>query len=137
MPAPLNMTKVAVGCAEIDTLRARLDSRASAGETFVVTRFRPTRADELVGGSLYWIIKHRLVARQEILGFAEDEDGKRCRILLSADLRPVRAQPKRAHQGWRYLPGPDAPADLGGDEAEGMAALPSAMAAELSALALI
>ena len=64
-------------------------------------------------------------------------DGKRCRILLSADLRPVRAHPKRAHQGWRYLAGADAPADLGGDEAEGMAALPSAMAAELSALALI
>jgi hypothetical protein len=133
----LHLTKVAVGCAEPETLRARLESRASGGETFIVTRFRPKQADELVGGSLYWIIKHRLVARQEILGFADDPDGKRCRILLSTDLRPVRAVPKRAHQGWRYLPGADAPADLGGDEAEGMAALPSAMAAELSALALI
>ena len=35
----------------------------------IVTRFRPTRADELVGGSLYWIIKHRIAARQTILGF--------------------------------------------------------------------
>jgi hypothetical protein len=133
----LNITKVAVGCAELDTLRARLDSRAADGETYIVTRFRPKRESELVGGSLYWIIKHRLVARQEILGFSEDPDGKRCRILLSADLRAVRAHPKRAHQGWRYLPAADAPPDLGGDEAEGLSALPAPMAAELTALALI
>lgn len=133
----LHITKVAVGCAELDTLRARMEARASDGETYLVTRFRPKRESEMVGGSVYWIIKHRLVARQEILGFADDPDGKRCRILLSAALHPVRAHPKRAHQGWRYLAGADAPADLGGDEAEGMAALPSAMAAELSALALI
>ncbi len=133
----LNITKVAVGCAELDTLRARLDSRAEDGETYIVTRFRPKRESELVGGSLFWIIKHRLIARQEILGFADDPDGKRCRILLSADLRPVRAHPKRAHQGWRYLPAADAPPDLGGDEAEGLSALPGLLAAELAALALI
>jgi hypothetical protein len=137
MAAELHITKVAVGCAELDTLRERMASRAEAGETFITTRYRPKRDSELVGGSLFWIIKHRLVARQEILGFEEEPDGKRCRILLSAELRPVRAHPKRAHQGWRYLSAADAPTDLGGDEAEGMAALPSAMAAELSALALI
>ena len=137
MTAPLNMTKVAVGCAEIDTLRDRLDSRAEGGETHIVTRYRPKREAELIGGSLYWIIKHRLVARQEILGFADDPDGKRCRVLLSAELRPVRAQPKRAHQGWRYLVGGDAPADLGDEESDGIAALPGAMVAELSALMLI
>jgi hypothetical protein len=133
----LHITKVAVGCAELDTLRARLDGRAESGETYIVTRYRPKRESEVVGGSLYWIIKHRLIARQEILGFADDPDGKRCRILLSADLRPVRAHPKRAHQGWRYLLAADAPPDLGGDEAEGLSALPGAMAAELAALALI
>jgi hypothetical protein len=133
----LHITKVAVGCTELDTLRERMESRASDGETWLVTRFRPKRESELVGGSVYWIIKHRLVARQEILGFADDPDGKRCRILLSAELRPVRAHPKRAHQGWRYLPAADAPPDLGGAEAEGLSALPGAMAAELAALALI
>ncbi|MDH7640324.1 DUF1489 domain-containing protein [Sphingomonas oryzagri] len=133
----LHITKVAVGCTELDTLRERMESRASDGETYLITRFRPKRESELVGGSVYWIIKHRLVARQEILGFAEDPDGKRCRILLSVDLRPVRAHPKRAHQGWRYLPAADAPPDLGGAEAEGLSALPGAMAAELAALALI
>lgn len=133
----LHITKVAVGCAELDTLRERMESRASDGETYLVTRFRPKRESDLVGGSVYWIIKHRLVARQEILGFADDPDGKRCRILLSAELRPVRAHPKRAHQGWRYLSAADAPPDLGGAEAEGLSALPGAMAAELAALALI
>jgi hypothetical protein len=137
----LHMTKVAVGCTELDTLRARLDSRAVGGETHIVTRFRPKREAEMIGGSLFWIIKHRLVARQEILGFADDESGaggaKRCRVLLSADLRPVRAHPKRAHQGWRYLPGSDAPPDLGGEDADGIEALPGAMVAELSALMLI
>lgn len=133
----LHITKVAVGCAELDTLRERMESRASDGETYLITRFRPKRESELVGGSVYWIIKHRLVARQEILGFADDPDGKRCRILLSAELRPVRAHPKRAHQGWRYLSAADAPPDLGGAEAEGLSALPGAMAAELAALALI
>jgi hypothetical protein len=138
----LHMTKVAVGCADLDALSARLGARAVGGETHIVTRFRPKREAELVGGSLFWIIKHRLVARQEILGFADDESvsakgGKRCRVLLSADLRPVRAHPKRAHQGWRYLPGSDAPADLGGEEADGIGALPGALVAELSALMLI
>ncbi|PXA84354.1 DUF1489 domain-containing protein [Nostoc sp. 3335mG] len=138
----LNITKVAVGCTELDTLRERMEGRAIDGETFLVTRFRPKRDSELIGGSVYWIIKHRLVARQEILGFAEDESvgsdgGKRCRIRLSAELHPVRARPKRAHQGWRYLSVADAPPDLGGAEAEGLSALPGAMAAELAALALI
>ena len=137
MGAPLNMTKVAVGCAEIDALRARLQGRAEGAGTHIVTRFRPKREAELVGGSLYWIIKHRLVARSEIVGFADDPDGKRCRVLLAAELRPVRAHPKRAHQGWRYLAGSDAPADLGGEESDGIAALPGPMVAELSALMLI
>lgn len=137
MAALLHITKVAVGCTEIETLRERLAARAIGGETFITTRYRPKRDSELVGGSLFWIIKHRLVARQEILGFEEEEEGKRCRILLSAVLKPVRAHPKRAHQGWRYLTAADAPADLDGDEAEGMSALPQDMAAELSALALI
>jgi hypothetical protein len=133
----LHLTKVAVGCAEVETLRTRLDSRAESGETFITTRYRPKREAELAGGSLYWIIKHRLVARQVILGFEDEPEGKRIRIRLAADLVTVRAQPKRAHQGWRYLPEADAPADLDGEEADGLAELPPRIAAELFALALI
>ncbi len=133
---PLHMTKVAFGCDTVDILRDRLIGRASGGEATVSTRFRPKRADELVGGSLYWIVKHRLVVRSPIVGFVEDEDGKRCIIRVDARLIPVRARPKRAHQGWRYLVGADAPADFDGDD-DGLAALPANIAADLSALALI
>ena len=69
--ASLHLTKVAVGCADADFLGERLIARASAGESFIMTRYRPTRAAELEGGSLYWIIRHQLVARSPILGFAE------------------------------------------------------------------
>lgn len=134
MPA-LNISKVAVGCKTFDALRKRQEARRTDGIVPIVTRFRPTRADELIGGSIYWIIKHRLAARQTILGFAEDKD-RRTIIRLDPDLVPVRALPKRAHQGWRYLAAEDAPVDFDGDD-EGLAALPPGLAIKLSALALI
>jgi hypothetical protein len=134
MPA-LHISKVAVGCASFDTLKRRQESRLSDGVVPIVTRFKPTRADELIGGSIYWIIKHRLAARQTILGFAEGKD-RRTIIRLDPMLVPVRARPKRAHQGWRYLESADAPQDFDGDD-EGLAALPPGLAIKLSALALI
>jgi hypothetical protein len=134
MPA-LHISKVAVGCASFDTLKRRQESRLADGVVPIVTRFKPTRADELIGGSIYWIIKHRLAARQTILGFAEGKD-RRTIIRLDPMLVPVRARPKRAHQGWRYLESADAPQDFDGDD-EGLAALPPGLAIKLSALALI
>jgi len=129
----LHLTKVAVGCASLDALIARMGGRADQGSVRIVTRFRPTRHAELIGGSLYWIIKHRLVARQAILGFHDGED-RRCLIELEAQPVPVLGIPRRAHQGWRYLPAGDAPADLGGTSA---AELPPHILRELGALALI
>lgn len=132
----LHISKVAVGCASVQALQARQDARRQGGYVPLVTRFRPTRADELVGGSIYWIIKHRIVARQTILGFAENESDRRTIIRLDPDLVAVRAWPKRAHQGWRYLRPADAPADLDGDD-DGLAALPPELASRLAGLALI
>jgi hypothetical protein len=132
---PLNISKVAVGCASLNALKRRQESRLSDGIVPIVTRFRPKRADELVGGSIYWIVKHRITARQTILGFAESED-RRTIIRLDPLLVPVRARPKRAHQGWRYLEGADAPKDFDGDD-EGLAELPPSLMVKLSALALI
>jgi len=48
---------------------------------------------------------------------------------------PVRPQPRRAHQGWRYLPGEDAPGDLLDGDDVGM--LPPELARALAVLALI
>jgi hypothetical protein len=133
MPS-LNISKVAVGCASLDALQRRQAARAANGTVPIQTRFRPKRADELIGGSIFWIIKHRIAARQTILGFAESAERKTI-IELDARLVPVKAWPKRAHQGWRYLPAADAPGDFDGDDMLGE--LPPGLLSTLSALALI
>jgi len=131
---PLHLTKVAVGCTDVGALADRLTSRAEGGETWLVTRYRPTRHAELIGGSLYWIIRHQLIARSEILGFAETEEG-RCRIRLGERLIAIRPRTRRAHQGWRYLTATDAPGDFGSGEEGDI--LPPDLAGRLAALALI
>jgi hypothetical protein len=133
---PLHITKVAFSCASLATLERRQALRIRDGEIQLVTRFRPKRADELIGGSIYWIIKHRLVARQAILGFELRAADRRTIIRLSPDLVPVHPSAQRAHQGWRYLAGEDAPGDLLGDET-GLAELPPQLASKLSSLLLI
>jgi len=95
---------------------------------------RPKRADELIGGSIYWIVKHRLVGRQEILRFDERKDG-RIDIVLSAELELIPPFPKRAHQGWRYLEAAGTPAADG--DADGLSELPPLLYTRLSALALV
>lgn len=133
---PLNLSKVAVGCGSFDALEKRQRLRLTHGVVPIVTRFMPKRADELVGGSLYWIVKHRIAARQTILGFDVRAEDRRTIIRLSPDLVPVRARPKRAHQGWRYLDPADAPPDLDGDD-DGLLALPPGLSMKLATLALI
>lgn len=132
----LHISKVAVGCGSVDALRRRQEGRLRGDWVPITTRFRPKRADELVGGSLYWIVKHRLVVRQAILGFGESEGERRTIIRLDPELVPVRALPKRAHQGWRYLSAADAPPDLDG-AGDGTAGLPPPLAERLAVLALI
>ena len=133
----LHITKVAVGCGDADYLRDRMAERDEGGTAFIFTRYRPTRHPEILdGGSIFWIIKHRLVARQTILGFEEIDDGRRWIVRLDARVVPVLARFKRAHQGWRYLTSDDAPADFAGEEGD-LADMPVAMRDELSALALI
>jgi hypothetical protein len=130
----LHLTKVAFGCRTIEALEKRVATRARDGEVRVVTRMRPKRADELIGGSIYWIVKHRLVGRQEILRFEERKDG-RIDIVLSAALELIAPHPKRAHQGWRYLEG-GAAVDLQSDDS-GVAELPPLLYTRLAALALV
>jgi hypothetical protein len=57
-------------------------------------------------------------------------------IYLEPRLVLVQARPKRAHQGWRYLEGADAPTDLG-EAGAGIAELPPALVGELAAMGLI
>ena len=127
------MTKVAFACRDLEMLQARIAGRDIGGEVRVVTRMRPKRASELIGGSLYWIVKHRLIACQQIRRFENREDG-RIDIVCSAELVTVSPRPRRAHQGWRYLEEVDAPPD--GDET-GVAELPAQLYGRLAALALV
>jgi hypothetical protein len=131
---PLHLTKVAFAIDHVDQLAERLAARHAAGEA-MTTRYLPKRVTELEGGSLFWILKHRLVARSPILGFGEAEGG-RVAIHLGPKLVLVEARPKRAHQGWRYLEAGDAPADLGG-EGSGADELPPRLIGELMALGLL
>ena len=135
MPS-LHISKVAVGCGSVEALRRRQESRRQSGFVPIITRFRPKRADELIGGSIYWIVKHRIAVRQTILGFADSEGDRRTIIRLDPELVPVRALPRRAHQGWRYLAAEDAPADFDGDD-DGTTMLPPELASRLAVLALI
>ena len=134
--ASLHISKVAVGCGHVEALRERQRSRLQDGYVPIVTRFLPKRADALIGGSLYWIIKHRFTVRQTIVGFAPSPADQRTIIRLEPALVPVEALAKRAHQGWRYLNAIDAPSDLGG-QADMLEALPRHVVQELLELALI
>ena len=131
----LHLTKVAVGCRDLPALEKRIAGRDDGGEVRVVTRMRPRRMEELVGGSLFWIVKHRLVACQQILRFDDRTDG-RLDIVCSAQLMPVPAKPKRAHQGWRYLDPADAPKP-GDNDDSGIGLLPPPLFGKLAALALL
>lgn len=95
---------------------------------------RPKRAPELIGGNLYWVVKHRLVAGIEILRFEDREDG-RIDIVCRAELKAVSPIPRRAHQGWRYLEDADAPS--GEDDGSGLGQLPPQLYGKLASLALV
>jgi hypothetical protein len=130
----LHLTKVAVGCASLEALQNRIARRVSGGVVRIPTRMRPKRMEELLGGSLHWIVKHRIIARQQILRFDDRSDG-RIDIVCSAELVVVPPRPKRAHQGWRYLEEGDAPG--GEDDGSGLGELPPRLYGKLAALALV
>jgi hypothetical protein len=129
---PLHMTKIAHGCAHLGELRDWLESHADEART--TTRYLPKRHDEMIGGSLFWIHQHAIVARSPLLGFAQREDGRQW-IRLEPRLILVQPLPKRAHQGWRYLAAEAAPADLDGESAGDV--LPGRLVGELAKLGLV
>ena len=131
---PLHLTKVAVGCASLEALQNRIARRVSGNLVRVPTRMRPKRAEELIGGSLHWIVKHRIIARQQILRLEDRSDG-RLDIVCSEELVVVTPRPKRAHQGWRYLEDANAPTADG--DGSGVAELPPQLYGRLAALALV
>jgi len=142
---PLHIIKLCVGCDSLAELAAwqkqRLkEKRAKGGkpELIHVTRMTPKRGDEVLdGGSLYWVIKGQIAARQRLLGFrAVKKNGiPHCGLVYDRELVPVVARPRRPFQGWRYLEAKDAPPDLA--RTKGAKDLPEALQRELAALGLL
>jgi len=114
---PLNLVKLCVGCDTVDELLAWRAASAAPGEPWILrTRQTPKRADELVdGGSLYRVYRGQILSRQRILAVNTIANGpvSRCEITLDPEVIRTVPTPRRAFQGWRYLPLADAPADLG------------------------
>ena len=134
----VHLKKLSVGSASVDGLRALQAQRlANVGRLIHITRNRPRRVEELLnGGSIYWIIKGVMTARQAIVDFVEAKraDGSpACGIVLSPEIVNVVPTRMRIFQGWRYLEVADAPIDIGTDNDENM---PSEFFAELRELGI-
>ncbi|MBM3489607.1 MAG: DUF1489 family protein [Alphaproteobacteria bacterium] len=143
---PLHLLKICVGVDEVAELVAwqkqrlvDLKRQGLPAELRHLTHQLPKRAAEIVaGGSLYWIIKGFVRVRQRIrrIDLLEPpERGKHCALVLDRRLVPTELQPRRPHQGWRYLDAKDAPADL--DQGRRRTGLPPALLAELRQLGLL
>ena len=147
MSEPLNLIKLCVGAETIDDLLAwqkqRSADRRAAGldpRPRHVTRMWPRRADEILdGGSLYWVFKGAVLARQTIEALEEvtGEDGiRRCAIVMAPEIVQVEARPRRPFQGWRYLSTADAPPDLS-RAAQSEPGLPTDLALALDGLGVV
>ncbi len=141
----LHMIKLAVGVEDFDHLAQLQQNRIAQNVTKGlsphprhITRMVPRRQKALLdGGSIYWVIKGAVRARQKLLGFEEiyDEEGtRRCAIVLDPQLAPTRATPHRAFQGWRYLDPAKAPPD---SKVAHQTDLPAELVADLEALGLL
>ncbi len=113
---PLHLVKMAVGSDDLDHLRRPGRAAGERGGSAVYTRNHPRRAEAVLdGGSLYWVVRGQIRARQRILGFhSERDDNGRAYCLIECDPEVVATLPRpfRPFQGWRYLSTEDAPADL-------------------------
>ena len=134
----VNIVKLCVGAEDVQDLIDWQAQRMRQNKTtapFHITRMFPKRSKEVLsGGSLYWVFKGVLLARQRITALEEvrGQDGiLRCKIVLDPEVIRTEPVPRRPFQGWRYLDPAESPADLTQDrQAEGD--LPPTLAAALS-----
>ena len=138
----VNLLKLCVGADAVEDLIAWQDSHRAewpGGRPVHVTRMWPKRAEEILnGGSLYWVFKGVILARQRILGLEERRGGDgiaRCAIVLDAEVVRTEGAPRRPFQGWRYLLHKDAPRDLPKGRAR-EEALPAPLARALAEIGL-
>ena len=144
---PLHLLKLAVGCDSVKELKGWVAERMRAAAAknlprhhIHITRMTPKRCDELLaGGSLYWVIRGEIAAREKIIAIEpfRDRDGiGRCRLVMQPKVFAVSPRPMRPFQGWRYLIESDIPPDLGRASAS-IAAMPEPLRRELRDLGLL
>ena len=107
----LNILKLCVGADSVEDLlqwQAQHLGHWPAGRAEHITRMWPKRAEEVLdGGSLYWVIKGQVLARQRILALEprQGADGiARCALVLDAQVIRTEAAARRASA--RKLPAP-------------------------------
>ena len=144
---PLHLIKLCVGCDSIADLEEWIEENRAHHrrlgrdyEQTHTTRMVPKRLEELLdGGSLFWVIRGQVAARQALLDVRPftDADGiGRCRLVLEPKVLAVEPRPYRPFQGWRYLAAGDAPRDIDlkvGD----LARMPESMRRQLAELGLL
>jgi hypothetical protein len=144
---PLHIIKLAVGCDSVKELTGWVAERMQAAKKkglpphhVHITRMTPKRVEDvLVGGSLYWVIRGEIAAREKIIAIEpfRDRDGiGRCRLVMQPKVIAVLPRPMRPFQGWRYFAESDAPRDLE-SAGTGVAAMPEPMRRELRELGLL
>lgn len=144
----LHLVKLAVGCDSLDDLAdwqasrlAQMKADGEKPELFHRTFQMPKRRDELLaGGSMYWVIKGIVQARQSLLDLRSGAkpDGSPCTLLiLDERLVAVRPVPRRPFQGWRYLRDDEVPADLSSAKGDQIAEMPQKLRRELAELGLL
>ena len=119
---------------------ARLQAETGRRAAWHVTRRMPRRACELRdGGSLYWVMRGHIRARQRItdLRGVTGRDGRHaCVIELDPAIIPVVPRARKAFQGWRYLAPEQAPPDERA-RPDDSPEMPAWMVAELTDLGLL
>jgi hypothetical protein len=130
----VHLLKLCVGAESVEDLLSWQSERFGAEPAVHVTRMWPKReAEILAGGSLYWVFRGLVLARQRVLRLDRrtGEDGiARCAVTLDRAAVRVVPVPRRPFQGWRYLRAEDAPPDLARGSAE--SELPTRLLAELA-----
>jgi hypothetical protein len=144
---PLHLIKLAVGCDSVKDLKGWVAERMKAAKQkglplhhIHITRMTPKRDEEILsGGSLYWVIRGEIAAREKIIAIEpfRDRDGiGRCRLVMRPKVIAVSPRPMRPFQGWRYFREDAAPPDLG-KSAASIAAMPEPLRRELRDLGLL
>ncbi len=145
---PLHLIKLCVGCDSVKDLKEWVAERIKTAKKkrqpphhVHVTRMTPKRIEEiLAGGSLYWVIRGEIAAREKLIAIEpfRDKDGiGRCRLVMQPKVISVSPRPMRPFQGWRYFKADAAPPDLTMSAASGVAAMPEPMRRELRDLGLL